>query len=127
MKFRAEHGPSLALSEEIGSQKHRQHGETFRDAMSRIANALADDSQHYQAFRDILLRQAFLPGGRVQSSVGSPRKTTAFNCFVSETIPDSMAGIMDAAKSAALTMRLGGGIGWTMAASSATSVRATAD
>ena len=42
----------------------------------------------------------------------SPRKTTAFNCFVSRTLTDSMDGIMDVAKEAAQTMRLGGGIGY---------------
>jgi ribonucleoside-diphosphate reductase alpha chain len=54
----------------------------------------------------------FLPAGRVQSDIGSPRRTTAFNCFVSQTIEDSMLGIMDSATRAALTMRRGGGIGY---------------
>ena len=34
------------------------------------------------------------------------------NCFVSQTITDSMTGIMDSATKAAQTMRLGGGIGY---------------
>jgi len=106
------HGPTLAISEEMHGLKHRQRGETFDEAMSRIANALADDSEHYHTFRNILRPQAFLPGGRVQASIGSPRKTTALNCYVSGTIPDSMSGIMQAATNAALTMRLGGGIGY---------------
>jgi ribonucleoside-diphosphate reductase alpha chain len=106
------YGPSLPISEEIQAKKHRLIGESFREQTARIANALKDSEQHYRDFRDMLLRQAFLPGGRVQSAVGSPRTTTAFNCFVSMTIPDSMDGIMDAAKEAAQTMRLGGGIGY---------------
>lgn len=107
-----EYGPKLKISEEIHSVKYRAQGETFRESQSRVANTLADDPEHFYAFRDILLPQRFLPAGRVQSSVGSPRKTTAFNCFVAGTIDDSMDGIMDAAKDAAQTMRLGGGIGY---------------
>src|SRR5690606_21190057 len=37
---------------------------------------------------------------------------TLFNCFVMGTIPDSMGGIFDALKEAALTMQQGGGIGY---------------
>jgi len=106
------YGPTLRISEEIDSVKYRSEGETFRESVSRVANTLADDPEHFYAFRDILLPQRFLPAGRVRAAVGSPRKTTAFNCFVSGTIEDSMDGIMDKAKEAAQTMRLGGGIGY---------------
>jgi len=54
----------------------------------------------------------FLPAGRVQSAIGSNRITTAYNCFVSGTIEDSMASIMEKASEAAETMRRGGGIGY---------------
>lgn len=106
------YGPTLPISEETHARKHRLTGETFREAMSRISNALSDTPEHFYVYRQILLEQAFLPAGRIQSATGSPRKTTAFNCFVSRTIEDSMDGIMDSAKEAAKTMRLGGGIGY---------------
>ena len=105
-------GPSLPISIEIDTTKYRQEGESHREKCSRIGNTLADDPQHFKEWRAILLPQRFLPAGRVQSSIGSPRKTTAFNCFVSRTIDDSMDGIMDSAKESAQTMRLGGGIGY---------------
>jgi len=105
-------GPTLPVSEELHSTKYRQVGETFREGMSRNADALADSPEHFDAYRDILLPQRFLPAGRVQSDIGSPRRTTAFNCFVSGTIDDSMDSIMDTAAKAAQTMRLGGGIGY---------------
>lgn len=106
------YGPTMPIAEETHAQKHRQRGETFKEAMTRQASTLADNPQHFYAFRSALLMQRFLSAGRIQSSIGSPRKTTAFNCFVSSTIGDSMDEIMEAAKEAAQTMRLGGGIGY---------------
>ena len=92
--------------------KYRSVGESFKEAMTRVAEALKDDERHFDKFRDILYNQRFLPAGRVQSAMGAPRKVTPYNCFVSATIDDSMNGIMDAAKNAAKTMQMGGGIGY---------------
>jgi len=80
--------------------------------MTRIANHLKDTDNHFECFRDILLDMRFLPAGRVQSAVGSPRDVTAYNCFVSGVIEDSMSSIMQKATEAAETMRRGGGIGY---------------
>tara|TARA_R100001510_G_C7651762_1_gene209509 strand:+ start:791 stop:2506 length:1716 start_codon:yes stop_codon:yes gene_type:complete len=106
------YGPTLPISEEIHSMKYRSKGESFTDAMTRVAEALKDDEGHFNNFRNILYNQRFLPAGRVQSAMGAPRKVTPYNCFVSKTIEDSMDGIMEAAGRAAETMRLGGGIGY---------------
>jgi ribonucleoside-diphosphate reductase alpha chain len=107
-----EYGPTLPISEEIHAQKYRSEGETFREAMTRVAEALKDDEVHFDNFRTILYNQRFLPAGRVQSAMGAPRRVTPYNCFVSMTIEDSMEGIMQAARNAAKTMQLGGGIGY---------------
>ena len=107
-----EQGPTEPMSIEIDVEKYRQLGETFREKHNRIGNTLGDDPAHFFAFREILLDMRFLPAGRVQASVGSPRKTTAFNCFVSDTLEDSLDSIMEQASKAAQTMRLGGGIGY---------------
>lgn len=106
------YGPTSDLSKALHAMKYRGERESFKQAMARIANTLSDDDDHFDAFFHILLNMRFLPAGRVQSDIGSPRQVTAFNCFVSRTIEDSMDGIMDAAKEAAATMRLGGGIGF---------------
>jgi ribonucleoside-diphosphate reductase alpha chain len=106
------YGPTLPISEEIHKMKYRGNGESFKEAMTRVADSLKDDEEHYHKFRDILLNMRFLPAGRVQAAMGSPRQVTPFNCFVADTIQDSMDGIMDAARDAAETMRLGGGIGY---------------
>lgn len=105
-------GPKLPISIEIDTLKYRQLGETHRDKCTRIADSLKDNDDHYNAFRDILLDSRFLPAGRVQAAMGAAKQVTPYNCFVSPTIPDSMGGIMDVAKAASETMRLGGGIGY---------------
>jgi len=108
----SQQGPTLEISEQIHKEKYRGKAESFYESQNRVAATLGDSEEHRRAFRSILLDQRFLPGGRVQSAIGSPRRTTAFNCFVSGTIEDSMKGIMDKATEAALTMKQGGGIGY---------------
>jgi len=107
-----DYGPTQQLSEEIHATKYRGKGESFKEAMTRVAEALKDNEPHFNNFRNILYNQRFLPAGRVQSAMGAPRRVTPYNCFVSATIEDSMDGIMEAARRAAETMRLGGGIGY---------------
>lgn len=108
-------GPVTAFSEQLHATKHRGPGESFREAMNRIASALTH-GDHFHEFRDILLDQRFLPAGRVQLAVGSTRKITPYNCYVSGTIEDSFVdgegSIMRRASEAAQTMRMGGGIGY---------------
>ena len=113
-------GPKTAYSDQLHGEKYRQPGETFRDAMNRVASALQDGPEHYHSFRDALLHQRFMPAGRIQAAMGSPKGVTPYNCYVSGTIPDSFvardndegSSIMHRAEQAASTMRMGGGIGY---------------
>lgn len=109
-------GPTLPFSDELHAGKYRQPGESFREAMNRVANGLKDDDVHFHVMRDVLLGMRFMPAGRVQSAIGSGRGTTPYNCFVSGTIADSYVegegSIMARASQAAATMRMGGGIGY---------------
>ena len=105
-------GPSMPISEEIDKMKYRLEGETFDGKIKRIAKALCDGIEHQYKLEDILGNRRFLPAGRVQNAMGSPRITTAYNCFVSGIIDDSMDSIMLRATQAAETMRRGGGIGY---------------
>lgn len=110
-------GPRNAFSERLHAEKYRLPGETFRDAMNRVAAALKDDDPHFKAFREVLLDMRFMPAGRIQAAMGSPKQVTPYNCFVSGTIADSFthdgeASIMGRAAQAATTMRMGGGIGY---------------
>ena len=105
-------GPTLPISEEIDKMKYRGDGEDFAGKVYRISGTLADNDEHRVALKDILGNMRFLPAGRVQTDIGSPRRVTAFNCFVSGIIEDSMSSIMEKATEAAETMRRGGGIGY---------------
>lgn len=105
-------GPTMTIAQEIDEMKYRQKGETFNDKIKRIARTLSDGDEHRFVLEDILGEMRFLPAGRVQSAIGSDRITTAYNCFVSGDIDDSMESIMQRASEAAETMRKGGGIGY---------------
>ncbi len=108
-------GPRTKGADELHAMKYRAPNEGFREAMNRVAFALADNGDHYGEFRDALLHMRFQPGGRIQSSAGATRRTTANNCYVSGTIEDTFTdkdGIMQRAHEAAATMRMGGGIGY---------------
>ena len=105
-------GPIIPIAVWADEQKYRQEGESFSQKCSRVAEALSDGQEHYETFKEILKDQRFLPGGRVQSAVGSYRQTTAFNCFVMQKVPDNLNGIMEVATEAAKTMQLGGGVGY---------------
>lgn len=115
--LRNDQGPTNDFSDRLHAEKYRLPGETFRDAMNRVAAALKDDDDHFKAFREVLLDMRFMPAGRIQAAMGSPKQVTPYNCFVSGTIGDSFthdreASIMGRATQAATTMRMGGGIGY---------------
>lgn len=110
------YGPQHPECDKMHRDKYRASGETFREAMTRIASSLTENDHDFRTSREILLNMRFLPGGRIQSSVGSSKNTTPYNCYVSGTIADSFTAgsgsIMARATEAAATMRMGGGIGY---------------
>ncbi|WP_224813824.1 adenosylcobalamin-dependent ribonucleoside-diphosphate reductase [Hasllibacter sp. MH4015] len=89
---------------------------SVEDTWRRIARALAEveaepetyEERFYTALEDF----KYLPAGRIVAGAGTGRSVTLFNCFVMGTVPDSMGGIFDMLKEAALTMQQGGGIGY---------------
>jgi len=99
------------------SADHALSDATIEDTWDRIARALSrcegKKAGHWQRhFRHALDDFRFLPAGRILSGAGTGRNVTLFNCFVMGTIPDSLSGIFDMLKEAALTMQQGGGIGY---------------
>ena len=105
--------PTERLADQLHRDKYRQEGESFEGAMNRIATTLAPKSKK---FNEILQERRFLPAGRIQAAIGiETKQVTALNCFVSGIINDSLVGtasIMDRAEEAAVTMKMGGGIGY---------------
>ncbi|WP_370226033.1 adenosylcobalamin-dependent ribonucleoside-diphosphate reductase [Pararhodobacter marinus] len=89
---------------------------TLEDSWRRVARDLARVEDQPQAWEDkfyaALEDFRFLPAGRILAGAGTGRSVTLFNCFVMGTIPDSMGGIFEMLKEAALTMQQGGGIGY---------------
>ncbi|RMD95477.1 MAG: adenosylcobalamin-dependent ribonucleoside-diphosphate reductase [Alphaproteobacteria bacterium] len=89
---------------------------TVEDSWRRVARAAAQveedpatwEERFYAALEDF----RFLPAGRILAGAGTGREVTLFNCFVMGLIPDSMEGIFENLKEAALTMQQGGGIGY---------------
>ena len=111
------------IAEQIWDMKYRfkeadgtPNDVTVEDTWRRIARDLAqveDDPKTWEdRFYDALSDFKYLPAGRITAGAGTARRVTLFNCFVMGTIPDSMGGIFDMLKEAALTMQQGGGIGY---------------
>ena len=111
------------IAEQIWDMKYRLKeadgtpiDQTVEDTWRRVARALAavesDPAAWEERFYAALEDFKYLPAGRIIAGAGTGRSVTLFNCFVMGTIPDSMAGIFDMLKEAALTMQQGGGIGY---------------
>jgi len=114
---------SAPIAEAIWDMKYRLKAAdgtpidgTVEDSWRRIARALAEVEKDPALWEDKFYKALegfkFLPAGRITAGAGTARNVTLFNCFVMGTVPDSMGGIFDALKEAALTMQQGGGIGY---------------
>ncbi|MFI5000935.1 MAG: adenosylcobalamin-dependent ribonucleoside-diphosphate reductase [Reyranellales bacterium] len=109
------------VSQRIWDMKYRfrdvsgQSDAGLDDTFWRVARALAVPERAPELwagrFHEALAGFKFLPAGRVIAGAGTGRSVTLFNCFVMGTIPDSMSGIFEGVREAALTMQQGGGIG----------------
>ncbi len=113
----------VAIAEEIWSAKYRflpSEGEgdpDFGATARRVASAVAmaeevEVRDEWRArFHEAVADFSFIPAGRILAGAGTGRTVTLFNCFVMGTIEDSLSGIFDHLREAALTMQQGGGVG----------------
>lgn len=115
--------PLAGISHYIWDAKYRYRSTpgtgdaTLEDTWRRIAQALASvEGREREAwaarFFSVLSDFHFLPGGRIQAGAGTGHRVTLFNCFVMGIIEDSMDGIFESLKQAAITMQQGGGVGY---------------
>lgn len=113
----------VPLAKEIWTAKYRfRHDQpdgdgSFAETAARVARAVAAAEATEQRaaweerFLDAIADFRFIPAGRILAGAGTARSVTLFNCFVMGSIPDSLEGIFDHLKEAALTMQQGGGVG----------------
>lgn len=109
--------PRSKIADYVWSTKYKVSTDnTILDTFSRVAVALSEGecgkSQENNFYR-IMSDGLFFPAGRIMAGAGlNNRKVTLLNCYVSNTIDDSMEGIFEAVKQAAITQKFGGGIGF---------------
>ncbi len=114
---------TAAIAHQIWDMKYRLKtadgtpvDRTVADTWQRVAEALAaheaDPETWTRRFYAALSDFRFLPAGRILAGAGTDRNVTLFNCFVMGTVPDSLDGIFDQLREAAVTMQQGGGIGY---------------
>ncbi|WP_227339772.1 adenosylcobalamin-dependent ribonucleoside-diphosphate reductase [Sphingopyxis sp. P8] len=111
------------LAEDIWTAKYRfksaQGGgdSSIDETIARVAAAVADAEREdirplWRArFEEALTDFRFIPAGRIFAGAGTERAVTLFNCFVMGTVPDSLPGIFEHLREAAVTMQQGGGAG----------------
>jgi ribonucleoside-diphosphate reductase alpha chain len=113
----------VPFAEEIWTTKYRfqpnegEGDDDFAGTAARVAAAVAlaerpDVRDEWRCrFFDAISDFRFIPAGRIIAGAGTDRSVTLFNCFVMGTIPDSLNGIFDHLREAAITMQQGGGVG----------------
>jgi ribonucleoside-diphosphate reductase alpha chain len=125
------------IAQEIFEAKYQWNGESPYDFYKRqaktvydyiIKNGLIKDEESFineyyeqkvktknlfDIIFDSLYHQEIMTGGRIAYAIGTNRATATFsNCFVLKNLPDSLTGILDVIKDAAITMKAGGGVGF---------------
>lgn len=92
--------------------------EDIDETYHRVATALAAMEKEPEVWEERFtwaLRHGAIPAGRIISNAGAwdhKPATSTINCTVSETIEDSMKGILHGVYQAGLTLRSGAGIGY---------------
>ena len=119
--------PLQETSLEIWDKKYRlkDHNgvpvdSTVESTYHRVAEALAscereEVREHHTKRFKWALDNGAIPAGRIMSNAGASvykPYTSLINCTVSSIIDDSMEGIMDGLKEAAMTLKAGCGIGY---------------
>ena len=91
----------------------------INETYMRVANALASVEKDPSMWKDVFYRAMLdggaIPAGRIMSNLGGESYKTnvsPINCTVSQTIDDSMDGILDSVKNAGMTLKSGAGIGY---------------
>lgn len=90
----------------------------MQDTNKRIAKALSEKEKEKETWEEqflFALENGAIPAGRIISNAGASKykpSTSLINCTVSDTIPDSMEGILESVKRGGLTLKAGCGVGY---------------
>ena len=107
-------------SYEIWQKKYQlkdEHGnpvdKTVDDTYKRVAKALAsveNDKEYWENKFYWALCNGATPAGRIMSNAGAEKykpATSLINCAVSQTVEDSMYGVLDSVLQSGLTLKAG--------------------
>lgn len=87
---------------------------TVAHTRARVVDAIYVNDEnivHHRRAYDAVQGGLLVPAGRVNAGAGLGRNVTLINCFISETVQDSMPGIQRAIMRGALTLQGTGGLG----------------
>lgn len=103
------------ITQWVWREKYRYGDEEHpRDSFERVCRGVykfdTNPNEQLRALRAMQLG-LWVPGGRIHAGAGTDKIVTLINCYVCQTIGDSMDHIADALKDAMLTQQQGGGIG----------------
>jgi len=114
--------PLQPTSQEIWEKKYQLHDSSQQpvdtcvdDNYRRVAKALAVTEPSYESSFYAIMKRGCTPAGRIMSNAGAERYKPAvslINCTVSQTVRDSMFGVLDTNLKAGLTLKAGCGIGY---------------
>ena len=102
------------LKDELGNPVDK----TVEDTYTRVGKALAateQDKEFWEQRFAWALANGATPAGRIMSNAGAGQykpATSLINCTVSQTVEDSMYGVLDSVMQSGLTLKAGCGIGY---------------
>ena len=104
------------LQKKVFEDRYQYEDETINCMWDRLAVAAAEiettgQNDWADTFRGILEGFKFVPGGRILANLGTPYRTTPYNCYVIDHPEDSRDGILDNVKHMTNIMARGGGVG----------------
>ena len=107
------------LKTKLGANVDADINATYERIARTLADLEATPELREQWYGEFLwaLKNGAIPAGRITSNAGALEHkpaTSTINCTVSDTIQDSMIGILESVKNAGLTLRAGSGIGYCM-------------
>lgn len=102
------------LTQDVWKDKYRNGEEKAPlDTFTRVAKGIYEKDSDQHRFLGALAMHLglWMPGGRILAGAGTGKRVTLMNCYVNETLDDSMVGIMKGLNNIAFTQQMGGGIG----------------